>query len=139
MIETTPSQGTTEYLNAVTNYLGGGYEATDQFMRLFMAPGMGHCSGGAGPNAFGYANGNTGTIGNTPPLTPDADHDIFRALVRWMEQGQAPQKIIATKYVNDNRANGVQRTRPLCVYPQVARYQGTGTTNDASNFACVLP
>ena len=55
---------------------------------------------------------------------------------RWVEQGIAPQQIVATKYVNDDSKQGVARTRPLCLYPQVARYKGTGSTDDAANFAC---
>jgi feruloyl esterase len=62
---------------------------------------------------------------------------MFHALVRWVEQGIAPDRIIATKYINDNPAQGVQRTRPLCAYPKVARWTGQGSSDSASNFACV--
>ena len=65
--------------------------------------------------------------------------DMLAALVRWVEEGIAPTRIIATKYVNDNATNGVQRTRPLCLYPQVARYSGSGSIDEAANFACVQP
>ena len=85
------------------------------FIRLFMVPGMGHCSGGPGPNVF-------------DPLSP---------LVEWVEQGVAPTRIIATKYVNDNPAQGTQMTRPLCAYPQEARYLGSGDPTSAANFVCV--
>jgi feruloyl esterase len=62
------------------------------------------------------------------------------ALENWVEKGTAPDKIIATKYKTDNNpAAGVVRTRPLCPYPQVAQYKGSGSTDDASNFACVVP
>jgi feruloyl esterase len=84
------------------------------FIRLFMAPGMGHCSGGPGPNSF----------------------DALSSLVKWTEQGIAPTRIIATKYLNDNPAQGVQMTRPLCAYPQEARYTGSGSATSASSFAC---
>jgi len=53
-----------------------------------------------------------------------------------VEEGVAPKSIVAVKYVNDNPASGVQRTRPLCAYPKVAMYKGSGSTNDAANFAC---
>ena len=69
----------------------------------------------------------------------DADHDMFQAVVRWVEQGIAPDRIIATKYVNDDPAQGVARTRPLCVYPKVAVYDGSGSTDDAANFVCRKP
>jgi feruloyl esterase len=96
-----------------------------------MVPGMSHCGGGAGPNAFG----NTAFGG--PPVPADPQHDVFLALVHWVEFGQAPDKIIATKYVNDNPASGVSFTRPLCVFPNVANYKGTGNSADASNWECV--
>jgi feruloyl esterase len=79
--------------------------------RLFMAPGMGHCSGGAGPNTF----------------------DMVTALEQWVEQGRAPDHIVASR-VNQG---AVDRTRPLCPYPQVASYKGSGSTDEAANFACL--
>ena len=86
-------------------------QATQQFFRLFMVPGMGHCSGGPGTDQF----------------------DFLTALEHWVERGAAPDKIIAS-----HRTGGVvDRTRPLCPHPQVARYSGTGNVNDASSFACI--
>lgn len=79
-------------------------------IRLFMLPGMAHCGGGEGPNRF----------------------DAIGALAQWVEKGQAPNRIVASHVTN-----GVaDRSRPLCPYPQVAAYQGTGSTDEASNFAC---
>jgi feruloyl esterase len=66
----------------------------------------------------------------------DSDHDVLSALVRWVEQGDAPDRIIATKFVNDKPAAGVAFTRPLCPYPQLPAYRGTGDTNDAASFVC---
>ena len=103
-----------------------GLRRTQDFYRLFLAPGMLHCSGGPGPNVFGQ---------DTPQA--DADHDVIKALERWVEQDVAPERIIATKFVGDNPANGVAMTRPLCRYPQVALWTGIGNTNDAQNFVCV--
>lgn len=88
-------------------------EETQEFC-LFLAPGMNHCAGGPGPNVF----------------------DTLTALDEWVDHGVAPAEIIATKYVNDNPAQGVVMTRPLCPYPQQARYKGTGSTTDAANFEC---
>jgi Tannase and feruloyl esterase len=99
------------------------------FYRVFMVPGMAHCSGGAGPNSFGNGTSNG-------PVIDDA-HDVLKALERWVEHGVAPQKIIATHYVNNTPAQGVQFQRPLCPYPKRGEYIGTGDPNDASNFKCV--
>ncbi len=85
-----------------------------KFYRLFMIPGGGHVTGGSGPNSF----------------------DALSAVRAWVERGTAPEKIVATKYVNDRPENGVSMTRPLCAYPRVARYDGSGSTSEASNFQC---
>jgi feruloyl esterase len=97
---------------------------TDRFMRLFMVPGLDHCRGGPGVNVFG--NG-----GQAAPL-PGADNDLLQALDRWVTEGKAPERIVAARI----EAGKVVRTRPLCVYPQRAVYTGTGSTDDAANFAC---
>jgi feruloyl esterase len=83
------------------------------WMRLFMAPGMGHCSGGEGPDTF----------------------DTVSLIEQWVEQGKAPAQIIAAHYT----AGRIDRTRPLCPYPQVARCNGSGSIDQASNFTCRLP
>ncbi|HYM03457.1 MAG TPA: tannase/feruloyl esterase family alpha/beta hydrolase [Stellaceae bacterium] len=106
---------------------GGSPKEIQEFYRLFMVPGMAHCGGGDGPNAFG--NGV-----NAPVI--DADHDLLMALDRWVEQGVAPAKIIATHYVNNTASSGVQFQRPLCPFPQVARFNGIDPTN-ANDFTCV--
>jgi feruloyl esterase len=106
---------------------------SEDFFRLFMVPGMLHCSGGPGPNAFGQ------NLAQTPPLSNAPEHDVLSALERWVEEGVAPRKIIAAKYVNDQPAQGILRTRPLCLYPAVAVYKGRGSTDDAANFACRKP
>lgn len=107
-----------------------GLRRTQDFYRLFLAPGMEHCIGGPGPNAFGQ-------ILAPPPPSTDAQHDALTALVQWVERGTEPEKIIATKYTNDNPAQGIVMQRPLCPYPQAARWTGRGSTNDAANFVCV--
>ena len=81
--------------------------------RLFMVPGMQHCGGGPGPNQF----------------------NALAALERWRETGVAPDQIVAAHVTN----NRVDMTRPLCPYPQVPKYRGTGSTNDAVNFVCKEP
>ena len=109
---------TIDYYNSVISKMG--QKDSDSFTRLYMVPGMQHCGGGPGPNSFGG------------PITT--------ALERWVEQRSAPDKIIATKFKTDgDPASGVARTRPLCPYPQVARYFGSGSIDEAANFSCVVP
>lgn len=103
---------TVKYFRSVQDTLGGESKTADS-VRLFMAPGMTHCSGGEGPNLF----------------------DKVGALDRWVEEGKAPERIVAS-HVTDGK---VDRTRPLCPYPQVAKYKGTGSIDDAANFDCKLP
>jgi len=99
-----------------------------------MVPGMGHCGGGVGPNHFG----NDDIV--DPNVTPqDAEHDVLSALDRWATDRVAPDRIVATGErvsAETNSKKSVRFTRPLCSYPQVARYQGTGDTNDAGHFTC---
>jgi feruloyl esterase len=105
-----PPQDTVAYYDAVTKTMGG-LEKTREFFRFFIAPGMGHCGGGPGPNQF----------------------DHLSALEQWVEKSMAPEKLIASHATNGR----IDRTRPLCLYPQVARWKGTGSTDEAANFACV--
>lgn len=81
------------------------------WVKLFMVPGMGHCSGGEGPDTF----------------------DKIDVMVEWVEQGKAPERIVASHLTGGE----VDRTRPLCAYPQVAKYRGSGSIDDAANFTCV--
>ena len=81
----------------------------------------------------------TGALPQAPPLSNAPQHDILSALERWVEDGVAPERIVAVKYVNDSPAQGIARTRPLCVYPKVAVYKGRGSTDDEANFDCRKP
>jgi hypothetical protein len=112
-------------------------DTADKFVRLYVAPGMGHCAGGPGPNAFGgtrYLN-----AGQPNPPVLDADHDLISAAIAWVEQGRAPEVIVATKFTGDDAAKGIAMQRPLCPHPAVATYSGHGDSNDAANFSCVKP
>ena len=111
----------------------GGDAATQKFARLFMAPGVGHCGGGAGPNAFNAAV----YSGPRPPSAEPGD-DMFAALAHWVEDGVAPAQVVATKYVGDDPAKGIAMRRPLCPYPQKPWYKGSGDPNSAENFACAV-
>ncbi len=117
------AQQSINYYNQVVARQGS--EArTEGFMRLFMIPGMLHCGGGAGTDQFGV---------NGPAPTQDPDHDALLAIIRWVEEGKAPDKLIGSRVENGK----VVRTRPICVYPRVARYSGKGDINEAANFSCV--
>jgi hypothetical protein len=99
-----------EYYDEVRKKMG---DSTTDFVRLFMIPGMFHCGGGVGTSTF----------------------DVATPLVRWVEAGEAPKSIAASRVANGS----VNRTRPLCPYPQVARYNGSGSIDDAANFTCAAP
>jgi feruloyl esterase len=105
-----------------------GQQAADSFVRLYMVPGMQHCFQGPGTDSFGEP-------GATVPKDPE--HDMQLALERWVEKGVAPSVIVATRYVDDDAAKGVQMTRPVCPFPQAAKYKGTGDPNQAGSFECM--
>ncbi len=120
-----PPVNTINYYQSVVAKLG--QRRANSFVRLFMAPGVQHCAGGPGPDSFGQMV----TSGQSDP-----QHDLTLAIERWVEQGVAPDQVIATKRAGANAPP--QRTRPLCPYPQVARYKGSGSTDEAANFNCVM-
>jgi feruloyl esterase len=99
-----------EYYEQVVGKMGA---STGDFFRLFMVPGMFHCGGGVGTSQF----------------------DAATPLLKWTEAGSAPDRIEASRVVSGK----VVRTRPLCAFPQVARYKGAGSIDDTANFTCVKP
>jgi feruloyl esterase len=111
----------------------GGVAATEDWYRLFMVPGMTHCSNGPGASSFGG-------VGQQIPPSRDAEHDVVTALERWVEQGVPPAQFIGTKYIDaEPTTKTVAFTRPICRYPAVPQYKGSGDPNDAANFECVKP
>jgi len=100
-------------------------------VRLYMAPGVQHCAEGPGPDRFGQ--------GGFTPESPfkDPEHNMYAALEQWVEASKAPGTIIATKFAGEGEARHAIMTRPLCPYPQAAKYMGTGDANNAASFACV--
>ncbi len=96
-----PPQDTVSYFEGVSRAMGN----TSDFLAFFMAPGMGHCGGGVGPNQF----------------------DAVAIVDEWVTNGSAPKQVIVS---------GATRTRPLCPFPQVPRYKGTGSIDAVANFAC---
>jgi len=115
---------TINYYDSVLSKMGA--RESEAFARLYMVPGMQHCSGGPGADSFGQGGADA----------KDAQHNVETALEQWVEKGIAPNAIVATKYQGRDASTGVKMTRPLCPYPQIARYKGTGDTNDAGNFVC---
>jgi feruloyl esterase len=104
------AQTAVDYFESVLRKMGPG---TQDFFRLFMQPGVFHCGGGVGAGSF-------------EPLLVVLD---------WVERGQAPERITAARIV----AGKTVRTRPLCPYPQTAKYAGTGSIDEAENFRCAAP
>ncbi len=106
-----PPMGTVNYVKDVADTVGA-KQASDS-MRLFMVPGMGHCRGGDGTDTF----------------------DAVKAMEDWIAKNQPPERIEASH----STASKVDKTRPLCAYPKIAKYSGSGSTNEAGNFSCVAP
>ncbi len=112
---------TLEYYQKVAAFFAAGHPSSEDaeianiqsFARLFLAPGVNHCGGGTGPDQF----------------------DALAALEGWVERGVAPERMVAAHLTH----GAVDRTRPLCAYPRVAKYAGQGNTEDAANFACRMP
>jgi feruloyl esterase len=115
---------TVNYYDAMTKSMGK--KDVDSFVRLYMAPGVQHCEGGPGPDSFGQ-------VGELE--FENSSHSVDAALEEWVEKGTSPGSIVASKYEGNDRAHA-KMTRPLCAYPQAAKYKGSGDTNDAGNFAC---
>jgi len=125
----TPGWETLYYQGVVDEVGHGNLNRVQDFYRLFMLPGVGHCGTGIGPDDIGAEN--------QTPVSTDPEHDAVTALLNWVEDGIAPDKFIATKFnAVDVPSSGIQMQRPICPYPAQAVYDGSGDTNDASNFYC---
>ncbi|HET6177047.1 MAG TPA: tannase/feruloyl esterase family alpha/beta hydrolase [Candidatus Sulfotelmatobacter sp.] len=103
-----------------------GQADADSFVRLYMVPGMQHCDNGPGADSFGQ-------VGQLRFDNPE--HSVDAALEQWVEKGTAPSTIIAAKYTEKDKEHP-KMTRPLCAYPQVAKYKGSGDTFNAGSFSC---
>jgi feruloyl esterase len=139
-----PTGSTPLYYNQLTRTLKPKGVNVDEFFRMFLVPGMGHCSGTTpSVNAPWYfAGGNQAPVlGPTVYGVPgfrDEKHDALLAMMAWVEKGVAPDQIIGTKYVNESQPTDVLRQRPLCMYPKVAKYKGTGDMDQADSWECAL-
>jgi feruloyl esterase len=105
-----PTQSTIDYYASLAKKDS---MATASSVRMFLMPGVDHCRGGEGPS----------------------DADYLTAMEQWVEQGKPPETLVASKTL----PGGAKRTKPLCAYPKVAKYSGSGSTDDAANFACAAP
>jgi hypothetical protein len=102
--------GSIDYYQRVIEHMGGAAK-TAEFMRFFLAPGVGHCGGGAGPAPTGQ----------------------LAAVIDWVENGKAPDTLTA---IRRDSTGAITRSRPLCPFPASARYKGQGSPDDAANFVC---
>ncbi len=117
---------TVEYFESVEKQMGP--NKVDSFARLYMVPGMEHCAQGPGASAFGQ-------FGMESAATPK--YGLFDSLQNWVEKGSPDATVIATKYKSGESADReAEFTRPLCAWPKVARYNGSGDPNNAASFAC---
>lgn len=122
-------QFTIDYYNQVQKTMGAA--KAEAGVRLYMIPGMQHCLGGPGASAFGQF----GTETSRGPK-----YGLFDSLESWVEHGQLIPTVYATRYEQDgNGSLKPERTRPLCAYPAVPKYKGSGDTSDGANFACANP
>ena len=104
------ADGPINYYKRVQQQMGGA-DKTSRFVRSFLAPGVSHCGGGAGPSPYGQLD----------------------AVLSRVENGTAPETLTAARR---DQTGAITRSRPLCLYPLVARYKGTGSTDEASSFVC---
>ena len=130
-----PAGGSIAYYEDVSVFMSefpdpraGGSHSIDNFYRLFMIPGMGHCYGGAGPTSIAPMDGADAI---------DPKHDMMLSLEQWVEKGIAPQMFVGSGGAPN--APATTMSRPICPYPQVTRYKGAGDTNDARSFECAAP
>jgi feruloyl esterase len=118
-----------DYYKSVRKQMGE--QKSESFFRLYMVPGMEHCVGGPGPDFFGQLG---------LPTSTEPKFGVFDALVDWVEQNVPAGAVTATKYApGANGENRVKMMRPLCAYPEMAKYKGDGDTNDAASFICAAP
>ena len=117
---------TPQVVAATANAFG---QQVRQYHRLFMLPATGHCGGSTGPSSIG------GGAPEPPSAYRDAEHHVVSAVIKWVEEGVAPEKIVATRFAG----GALVRSRPVCPYPAQAAYNGSGSIDDAANFTCVTP
>ncbi|MGE5110970.1 MAG: tannase/feruloyl esterase family alpha/beta hydrolase [Acidobacteriaceae bacterium] len=132
-----PPRSSVQYFDSVAVALGGA-DKIQNFYRLYLVPGLEHCSSGPGPTTFlGPYQIQPSQDGAEHSLVPrDPGHDMITALEHWVERGVAPSKVVATKYVDDKPEKGADRTWLLCPYPMKARWDGKGNWKQSSSYTC---
>ncbi|KAH9917042.1 feruloyl esterase-like protein [Fomitopsis serialis] len=121
------------YYDSVKNYTQDNMQVNiDDFYRLFMVPGMEHCYGGDGANAFGSVQQ---ADSNMPPLNHEPEYDVLAAMVQWVEEGIAPSSLNAVHYKDNDVKNGIDAIRPLCQYPESLYYTGSDQM-DPGSYTC---
>ena len=130
---TIPSLASAWWYDQVQSYYSGmgKINQAEDFYRLFMVPGIQHCSGGGGAWVTG-----TSSQSGIWPSDNSTDHSMLWSLIDWVEKGNAPEVMVGTKYVGDDATAGVDFTRPYCRWPVVAEYTGSGDVSDATNWKC---
>jgi feruloyl esterase len=124
------SENSPRYYEHVSSTMGLSSDELDEFYRFFYVSGTGHCGGGDGAHAIGQG---LGEINGYEP-----SHNVLMALVDWVENGNAPETLIGTKFVNDTEALGVEFERAHCKFPKVNQYQG-GNPDVVESWECVDP
>ncbi len=125
-----PAQGTIAYRDEVVRRMGAG--KADAFMRLFLAPGMHHCGGGAGPSDFDQ--------GGVPSPGRDPSTSLAAALETWVEQGRAPERVVARQPARPSAPDNRQvRTGLLCAYPKRAALTSGADPLHAESYSCRAP
>ncbi|TFY64892.1 hypothetical protein EVJ58_g2321 [Rhodofomes roseus] len=121
------------YYESVKNFTGDHMQVNiDDFYRLFTVPGMEHCYGGDGANAFGGVQQASQSM---PPLNHEPEYDVLAAMVQWVEQGVAPSNLTAVHYKDNDVAHGIDAIRPLCQYPKSLHYTGDDEM-DPNSYTC---
>ena len=132
-----PTSSSILFREKVADSMNLATDAMNDFYRMFLIPGMGHCRDS--DVAPWFIAGGGQSIANSSHSVPgfmDANHDVVLAIMAWVENGTAPDSIIATKFAGDTDRNTVVNQRPICAYPNLAKYVGSGNSNLSSNWAC---
>ena len=137
---TIPTGSSIEYYQGVNSTMKLTTESLQDFFKLYVIPGMGHCGESqvapyfiaAAGQVVNTAKGNSFSV----PGYVDPKHDVFLAMMNWVENGTAPEDIIASKWNNNTVENGLLMQRPICPYPQKAVYSGQGDWHDPSTWSC---
>ncbi|THU90663.1 tannase and feruloyl esterase [Dendrothele bispora CBS 962.96] len=131
------SKNSERYYDRVSDIMGLNSSELDEFYRLFRVSGMGHCSGGVGAWEIGQTLAGSGGETSVDELNLDPASNVLMAMVRWVEEGIAPETMLGTKYVDDTVSDGVAFARAHCRYPLRNTYDGTGDYTKEESWNCL--